>query len=160
MPGGPCTADQARDWISEHQPRGDVVDHLDRHFMIRQHDEHLDPPRSVTLTAGLSPDQQPGMWHLVKADDPLSAYNHIRNQTRKTISAMAEARARTVRHTPSSEVTGEQYCGTPNEKDSTRILVPQLPCQPGVTTSDSARPEPTTPGGAGSRSEVTERAGN
>lgn len=80
---GPGTPDQARAWVAEHRPDGDEVDHLDRHFAIRRQDDHVDKPRSVAVTAGLSPNERPGSWYLVKADDPLSAFNHIRNQTRE-----------------------------------------------------------------------------
>lgn len=78
---GPGIPDQARDWAAANRPDGDEVDHLDRHFAIRRYDAHLDAPRSVAVTAGLPPDRRRGTWFLVKGDDPLSAYNHIRNQS-------------------------------------------------------------------------------
>lgn len=78
---GPGTPEDARGWLDLHQPDGDEVDHLDRHFMIRHHNGHLDPPRRPQVAAGLPDHEHAGTWALVKADDPLSAYNHVRNQT-------------------------------------------------------------------------------
>ncbi|WP_447008692.1 hypothetical protein ACRAKJ_25515 [Saccharothrix sp. DSM 118769] len=81
---GPGTAEQARAWVQAHRPEDDEVDTLDRHFVIRRHGDRVGPPRSTAVTAGLPSDQRAGTWFLVKADDPLSAFNHIRNQTDAT----------------------------------------------------------------------------
>jgi hypothetical protein len=78
---GPGTAEQARTWTEAHRPVDDEVDTLDRHFVIRRHGDRIDPPRSTAVTAGLPTSQRTGDWFLVKVDDPLSAFNHIRNQT-------------------------------------------------------------------------------
>lgn len=78
---GPGTPEDARAWFQLHQPDGDEVDHLDRHFMIRHHNGHTDPPQHMQVAAGLRDHERTGTWTLVKADDPLSAYNHVRNQT-------------------------------------------------------------------------------
>lgn len=81
---GPGTAEQARAWVEAHRPVDDEVDTLDRHFVVRRHGDRVGPPRSTAVTAGLPTDQRAGTWFLVKADDPLSAFNHIRNQTDDT----------------------------------------------------------------------------
>ncbi|TQM85483.1 hypothetical protein FHX81_7967 [Saccharothrix saharensis] len=81
---GPGTAEQARAWVEAHRPVDDEVDTLDRHFVIRRHGDRVGPPRSTAVTAGLPIGKQSGTWFLVKADDPLSAFNHIRNQTDAT----------------------------------------------------------------------------
>ncbi|MCX2950197.1 hypothetical protein [Lentzea sp. NEAU-D7] len=81
---GPGSIDHAHAWTQTHQPEGDKADMLDRHFAIRHHGDHIDPPRSTAVTAGLPTDRRSGTWFLVKADDPLSAFNHIRNQTDRT----------------------------------------------------------------------------
>lgn len=78
---GPGTVEDARAWFDLHQPDGDEVDHLDRPFMIRDHNGHIDPPRRPRVAAGLPDHERTGTWTLIKADNPLSAYNHIRNQT-------------------------------------------------------------------------------
>ncbi|WP_433261572.1 hypothetical protein ACQPZF_27190 [Actinosynnema sp. CS-041913] len=88
---GPGTVEQARAWVEAHRPVDDEVDTLDRHFVIRRHGDHVDPPRGIAVTAELPSDQRAGTWFLVKADDPLSAFNHIRNQTDAT-SACKDAR--------------------------------------------------------------------
>ncbi|QFZ20369.1 hypothetical protein [Saccharothrix syringae] len=88
---GPGTVEQARVWVEAHRPVDDEVDTLDRHFVIRRHGDRIDPPRGTAVTAGLPTDQRAGVWLLVKADDPLSAFNHIRNQTGAT-SACTDAK--------------------------------------------------------------------
>lgn len=59
--------------------RGRRSDPLDRDFLIRPHADRIDPPRSPGLAAGLSTDLQHRQWYLIRADDPISAYNHARN---------------------------------------------------------------------------------
>ncbi|GAA1315654.1 hypothetical protein [Saccharothrix xinjiangensis] len=78
---GPGSVEHARAWAEAHRPVDDEVDTLDRHFVIRRHGDRIDPPRSAAATAGLPTDQRAGTWFLVRADDPISAFNHIRNQT-------------------------------------------------------------------------------
>ena len=76
---GPGTAEDARRWLKFNPPDEDEVDHLDRHFMIRHGENRVDPPRRAEVAASLSENERAGIWFLVKADDPLSAYNHGRN---------------------------------------------------------------------------------
>jgi hypothetical protein len=75
---GPGTPAEALAWLTEHHPVDDEIDHLDRDFLIRYHDGQVDPPRRPPIAAGLPPQQLVGTWYLVRADEPLSAYNHAR----------------------------------------------------------------------------------
>ncbi|GAA2692966.1 hypothetical protein GCM10010428_70800 [Actinosynnema pretiosum subsp. pretiosum] len=81
-------------WARTHQPEGNEVDTLDRHFVIRRHGDHVDPPRSTAVTAGLPSDQRSGIWFLVKADEPLSAFNHIRSQIDRTSACAGRSECR------------------------------------------------------------------
>ena len=76
---GPGTPTDALEWYRDHQPEDDEADPLDRDFLIRHHADRIDPPRSPGLAAGLPTNDQHGQWHLIRADDPISAYNHTRN---------------------------------------------------------------------------------
>ena len=75
---GPGTPADALEWYLDHEPGDDEADPLDRDFLIRHHVDRIDPPRSSGLAAGLPTDLQYGQWYLIRADDPISAYNHAR----------------------------------------------------------------------------------
>lgn len=76
---GPGTPTDALEWYLHQQPGDDEADPLDRDFLIRHQAGRIDPPRSPGLAAGLPANQHHGQWHLIRADDPISAYNHTRN---------------------------------------------------------------------------------
>lgn len=76
---GPGTPTDALAWYLDHQPEDDEADPLDRDFLIRHHADRIDPPRSPGLAAGLPADLRHGQWYLIRADEPISAYNHARN---------------------------------------------------------------------------------
>jgi hypothetical protein len=75
---GPGTPTEALAWYLDHQPADDEADLLDRDFLIRHHAGRIDPPRGPGLAAGLSTEHQHGRWYLIRADEPVSAYNHAR----------------------------------------------------------------------------------
>lgn len=75
---GPGTWAQARDWIVANEPTGDSVDYLDRTFAVRERGGSVDLPRRPEVAAALPVDERSGTWHLIRADDPNSAYNHVR----------------------------------------------------------------------------------
>ncbi|WP_433261583.1 hypothetical protein ACQPZF_27220 [Actinosynnema sp. CS-041913] len=86
---GPGIVGQARAWTEAYHPV-DEVDTLDRHFVIRRHVDH-DPPRSTAVTAGLPTSRRISVWFLVKADDPLGAFNTSATKPTGTAAVWAEA---------------------------------------------------------------------
>lgn len=76
---GPGRTDEARRWFDSNGPDGDEVDHLDRYFMIRRHNDGIDLPRRTAVASGLPVHERTGTWFLVIADDPISALNYIRD---------------------------------------------------------------------------------
>lgn len=75
---GPATWGEARDWILTNEPTADAVDYLDRTFVVRERNEHVERPRSPEVAAALPADERSGTWHLLRADHPNAAYNHVR----------------------------------------------------------------------------------
>ncbi len=57
----------------------DEIEHLDRLFAVRVNAATVDPPRNPDQFAGLPTEQQDGRWHLIRADYPLDAFNHVRS---------------------------------------------------------------------------------
>jgi hypothetical protein len=76
---GPGTREEAIAWLLEAQPAGDHVQHFDREFAIRSRNGKVDPPRSPGQFLGLPPDDQAGVWYLVRADLPDDAFMHARS---------------------------------------------------------------------------------
>lgn len=75
---GPGSARDALAWLRQNPPAGDEVDVLDRPFLIRYHDDLLYLPQNPGIAAGITDDEKPGIWYLVRADSPLDAFNHLR----------------------------------------------------------------------------------
>ncbi|USX56232.1 hypothetical protein [Lentzea sp. HUAS12] len=76
---GPGTPHDALEWHEQSDISGDEVDHLDRLLLIRLHDGQLEPPRRPDVAAGFAAQQPDGVWYLVRADDPQTAYGHLRD---------------------------------------------------------------------------------
>jgi hypothetical protein len=76
---GPGTRTQAMQWLQKNQPQPDEIDHLDRLFALRAADGHLSMPMRPEIAAALTPQDQEGVWYLVRADYPTDAFTHVRN---------------------------------------------------------------------------------
>jgi hypothetical protein len=74
---GPGALADARAWYEAHQPVEDDIDPLDRPFLIQHRAGRLEPPRRPTIAAALADEDRDGIWYIVRADDPASAYNHV-----------------------------------------------------------------------------------
>ncbi len=75
---GPGSATDATAWLAGNQPPDDEVDILDRIFLVRYHSDLLDLPRSPDIAAGVTDDEKPGTWYLIRADSPTDAFSHLR----------------------------------------------------------------------------------
>jgi hypothetical protein len=76
---GPGTITDAAAWYSQNKPQPDEIDHLDRTFLIRHHNDHLYLPVRPQTAAALPRQERAGTWYAIKADHPNDAYNHVRN---------------------------------------------------------------------------------
>ncbi|MHB1430805.1 MAG: hypothetical protein ACYCVZ_01635 [Streptosporangiaceae bacterium] len=75
---GPGSVGDALDWASETQPEGDVIDALDRYFMLRYNDGLLYLPQNPRIAAAAAGSEQDGNWFVLRADAPDEAFNHQR----------------------------------------------------------------------------------
>lgn len=75
---GPGSASEALTWLRQARPVGDEIDILDRLFVIRFHDGLLYLPRNPEIAAGVTDEEKPGVWYVIRADSPLPAFNHLR----------------------------------------------------------------------------------
>jgi hypothetical protein len=76
---GPGTHDAAVTWLKSGNRGEDNFEHLDRWFLVRVNSGVVDPPRNPNQFAGLSFEQRDGEWHLICADYPADAFNHVRS---------------------------------------------------------------------------------
>jgi hypothetical protein len=76
---GPGTYDGAVEWLGSPVQEEDEIEHLDRWFVVRVNAGAVDPPRNPDQFAGLPTGQRDGQWHLMRADYPLDAFNHVRS---------------------------------------------------------------------------------
>ncbi|WP_329367323.1 hypothetical protein [Streptomyces sp. NBC_01483] len=77
---GPGTRGEALAWLDAEQPQGDIVDYIDRIFLLREHDGQIYPPMRPEVVAGLNQSEWQGTWHTVKADFPEHAFSHVRGR--------------------------------------------------------------------------------
>ena len=75
---GPGPWPDAVTWLESERPYGDEVPREDRMFLVQYHEKRLFMPRSLNIAAGLSEDERPGEWYLVRADYPQDAFGHMR----------------------------------------------------------------------------------
>ncbi|MGW4204194.1 hypothetical protein [Streptomyces sp. NPDC004726] len=75
---GPGTRSEALDWLGHEQPEGDFADYADRLFMVRVHETRIHPPMHPEVAASLNGTETEGVWHTLRADFPLDAFNHAR----------------------------------------------------------------------------------
>ncbi len=75
---GPGSYREAINWLDEKQPQPDVVDHLDRWFVIESNGENVGRPRNPSAFAALPESERAGSWSLVRADFPQDAFTHVR----------------------------------------------------------------------------------
>jgi hypothetical protein len=75
---GPGTRDEALAWLDREQPEGDFTDHIDRVLIVRTHEGRVLPPMRPEVAAGLTGAETNGIWHTLRADFPLDAFNHAR----------------------------------------------------------------------------------
>jgi hypothetical protein len=75
---GPGSITDAAAWHTEHQPKADECDYLDRTFVMRHDGTDLYLPMRPSVAAALPGPDRPGRWYAIKADHPNDAYHHIR----------------------------------------------------------------------------------
>lgn len=75
---GPGNREEALAWLATVQVTPDVVDYLDRHFVVHIQGDQVELPRNLNQFAGLSEEAQDGRWMLLKADFPGDALGHGR----------------------------------------------------------------------------------
>lgn len=74
---GPATCAEAVEWLRTHAPGSDVVEYVDRLFLIRSDEAAVESPRSPDVAAGLAPSSRTGHWFAVQADYPTDAVGHV-----------------------------------------------------------------------------------
>jgi hypothetical protein len=75
---GPGTRAEALAWLDANEPEDDVVEHLDRVLLVREHEGNVYLPMRPEVAAGIATADQPGRWHAVRADFPNDAFAHAR----------------------------------------------------------------------------------
>jgi hypothetical protein len=78
---GPSDRASTAAYLSECRRDVDSVGVIDRLFAVRQHGDKTFLAQSVPVLLGLPADRHAGTWCLLRADDPLDAFNHVRNPT-------------------------------------------------------------------------------
>ena len=74
----PRRAGLGQAWASETQPEGDVIDALDRYFMLRYSGGLLYLPQDPRIAAAAAGSERDGTWFVLRADAPDAAVNHQR----------------------------------------------------------------------------------
>lgn len=77
---GPGSKSDALVWLESNARPVDTVTYLDRVFAIRTTDSKTYLPQRPCVALGLPEDHRDGSWHLVRADFPLAAFNHVRHR--------------------------------------------------------------------------------
>lgn len=75
---GPGSVRDALAWASETQPEGDVIDALDRYFMLRYSGGLLYLPQDPRIAAAAVGSERDGIWFVLRADAPDAAFSHQR----------------------------------------------------------------------------------
>ncbi|MCW2750149.1 MAG: hypothetical protein JWR83_1259 [Aeromicrobium sp.] len=70
--------DEVLAWLDAHGDLTDTTTYLDRLFLIRQTDSHLEWARRPDVAFALSGDDRDGIWHAVRADVAGDAVAHVR----------------------------------------------------------------------------------
>ena len=76
---GPGSASAAADWYREANIVTDTVDYLDRLFAIRVDGGTTYLPQRPEVVLSLPASRTSGDWHVIRADFPLDAFNHVRS---------------------------------------------------------------------------------
>lgn len=77
---GPGTKADAREWALINKGLTDTITYMDRIFAVRRTVEgRTYLPQRPDVALGLRADHRDGIWHLVRADLPLAAFNHVRH---------------------------------------------------------------------------------
>lgn len=74
---GPGALPAALDWLEKEEPQPDLIDHLDRPFLVEVKDGQPQNPRRPEAAAAL-PQDSDSDWYLLLADYPLAAFHHVR----------------------------------------------------------------------------------
>jgi len=75
---GPGAWQDADAYLSISSPQPDEIEYLDRLFLVRRFEDHVDRPRRPEVALGLGPSDRRGTWYLIRADHPADAYTHVR----------------------------------------------------------------------------------
>lgn len=76
---GPGRGVDAFGWWEQAQPAGDYIEYLDRLFVVRADGSKVYLAQRPDVMLGLPPENRGGIFHLIRADFPLDAFNHIRH---------------------------------------------------------------------------------
>jgi len=82
---GPGRRTDAIAWFTANQPQPDVVDPLDRMFIVRHEGPRLWLPMRPQIVAALPATDQFGTWYAIACDDPMSAWRHTSNLVAGTV---------------------------------------------------------------------------
>ncbi len=82
---GPGSPGDAVAWFDTHRPDPDASAYIDRWFCLRDDADKPFRPQRVSIFAGLPPAERLGTWHLIQADFPMDAWNHVRSALNGTI---------------------------------------------------------------------------
>lgn len=75
---GPVARWQALEWLAKHNLESDSVEYLDRVFVVRVFEGAIAVYRP-SIAVALTGDDRSGKWHLIRADFPDDAFNHVRH---------------------------------------------------------------------------------
>jgi hypothetical protein len=76
---GPGRHSEALEWVQAAQPQPDEAECLDQLFLIREHGDTIGGPYRPEACAACDKTERGGTWHLVVADHPWDAVNHVRS---------------------------------------------------------------------------------
>lgn len=76
---GPGSGEEAFAWWQSAAVETDTVDYLDRLFAVRVDEGKTYLAQRPEVLLGLPPQRRAGAWHLLRADFPLDAFNHVRH---------------------------------------------------------------------------------
>jgi hypothetical protein len=79
---GPGDSSEAAPWLHAHLPIQDEIEFMDRLFVGRVDEEHVDLPQRPEVFLSLPSEERAGTWQVIRADFPNDAFNHARHKQR------------------------------------------------------------------------------
>lgn len=81
---GPGGREAALAWLDAEKPSGDETSFIDRLFVVQVDEGKALMPMRPEVALSLPEAERKGVWHLIRADDPLDALVHVRRITGET----------------------------------------------------------------------------